>query len=483
MHNRLRKWLATLAVPALGLGLGLAVSTATPAHAQDTQIVSAQTVISNDPDSGGNGNWASDNFTRTLTIFTDSTSSDCAVSSLPGFDASIDTCYVATISDSGSGATFPDSFQPNQGTGVQTGNKVDSPTESVPFTGSSGYLLYAPNGTLPQTGNVVVPQSLDYTTLGACADTATAVKCELTGTWPLVAFAGHTYTTGGGYALAGSAISEDNNWTWTYGNACESWTDSFANNDGQSTPISTDGNITGEACSTSPVVSIADPGSQNTQVDTGVALQIDATDSLSRTLTYSASGLPVGLSINSATGLISGTPTTLGVSSVTVTVTDGTDSNSVSFAWTVSSTSPPPSTTIAGPGPISSFSDYSRSCLDVRNADWASGGQLQLWTCGADAGRDQQAILVSFNGHEVLGFLVPSGLPQGPWCVTDNGVGQRLTITGCTGNANQQISKQGPYYKFADGTVMDDAGYATYNGAPVIDYAQNFGRNQRFSLP
>src|SRR5207302_408076 len=40
------------------------------------------------------------------------------------------------------------------------------------------------------------------------------------------------------------------------------------------------------------------------------------------TYTWSASGLPGGLSINSATGMISGTPTTTGASSVVVTVTD-----------------------------------------------------------------------------------------------------------------------------------------------------------------
>jgi len=55
-------------------------------------------------------------------------------------------------------------------------------------------------------------------------------------------------------------------------------------------------------------------------------------------LTYSASGLPAGMSINSSTGVISGTPTTAGTYSVTVTVTDlaGASRPSTAFTWTVS---------------------------------------------------------------------------------------------------------------------------------------------------
>jgi hypothetical protein len=57
-------------------------------------------------------------------------------------------------------------------------------------------------------------------------------------------------------------------------------------------------------------------------------------------LSYSATGLPAGLSINSSSGLISGTPTTAGSSSVTVKATDTTGaSGSASFTWTVNSSS------------------------------------------------------------------------------------------------------------------------------------------------
>ena len=85
---------------------------------------------------------------------------------------------------------------------------------------------------------------------------------------------------------------------------------------------------------------MTNPGNQTGTVGTAVSLQIHATDSASgQTLTYSATGLPAGLSINSSTGLISGTPTTAGTSSVTVTATDTTGAHgSASFTWTINPT-------------------------------------------------------------------------------------------------------------------------------------------------
>jgi glycosyl hydrolase family 12/cellulose binding protein with CBM2 domain/putative Ig domain-containing protein len=84
-------------------------------------------------------------------------------------------------------------------------------------------------------------------------------------------------------------------------------------------------------------VTVTSPGNQSGTVGTAASVQVRASDSASgQTLTYSASGLPPGLSVNSSTGLISGTPTTPGTYSAIVTAKDGTGaSGSASFTWAV----------------------------------------------------------------------------------------------------------------------------------------------------
>jgi subtilase family serine protease len=95
--------------------------------------------------------------------------------------------------------------------------------------------------------------------------------------------------------------------------------------------------FTSGGSSNTETVSVTNPGTRTGTVGTPASLQISGTDSAGNALTYTATGLPAGLGISSS-GLISGTPTTAGTSSVTVTASSGTASGSTSFSWTVGST-------------------------------------------------------------------------------------------------------------------------------------------------
>jgi hypothetical protein len=99
-------------------------------------------------------------------------------------------------------------------------------------------------------------------------------------------------------------------------------------------------------------VTVSNPGGQSTPTNGSVSLQMTGNSSGSNPLTWSAAGLPPGLSIGSGTGLITGTATTNGTYSTTVTVSDSTDaSDSVTFGWTVAADT----VTVTQPGSQTGF--------------------------------------------------------------------------------------------------------------------------------
>ncbi|MFI9251418.1 putative Ig domain-containing protein [Streptomyces sp. NPDC053069] len=134
-------------------------------------------------------------------------------------------------------------------------------------------------------------------------------------------------------------------------------------------------------------VTVTTPGSQSTATGSSVSLQIHATDSAGAALTYSATGLPTGLSVNSSTGLISGTASTAGTYQVTVTAKDSTGaSGSTSFTWTVSSSGGgcTAAQLLGNPGFESGNTTWTASSGVITNdsGEAAHGGSYYAWLDG-----------------------------------------------------------------------------------------------------
>jgi len=84
---------------------------------------------------------------------------------------------------------------------------------------------------------------------------------------------------------------------------------------------------------------LTQPANQSSVQNTLVSLALVASDPDGTAVTFSATGLPAGLSVNAATGVIAGTVTTVSTYNVTATASDGSLTASRSFTWTVTSNS------------------------------------------------------------------------------------------------------------------------------------------------
>jgi hypothetical protein len=163
-------------------------------------------------------------------------------------------------------------------------------------------------------------------------------------------------------------------------------------------------------------VTVTNPGSQTSTTGTAASVQVHASDSASgQTLAYTASGLPPGESISATSGLISGTPGTVGTYSVTVTAKDGTGaSGSATFTWTVSSSSG------GGGGTSSCHVTY------TTQSQWAGGfvGQVVIGNTGSSA-ISSWSLAFTFPGDQKITSNFNGGFAQS---------GENATLTSASYN-------------------------------------------------
>jgi Ricin-type beta-trefoil lectin domain len=234
---------------------------------------------------------------------------------------------------------------------------------------------------------------------------------------------------------------------------------------------------------TSGVVSPYNPGPVDIQVglDYTRVFQLSATDSTSgQTPTFTVDGgMPPGLTMTPA-GLISGTPSSTGSWTVTVTATDGTGAHAT-IAFKIGVASSLESAYHPGTGPVKL--DWDSKCLDDANNSASNGSKIQIWTCNGKASQNWAYYPDTDPGD--AGEIV---INDKCLDIVNNGTsnGARLQLWACNGGLNQEwfvVGGEGELYNPVSGKCIDDPYNSTTNGTQVDIWTCNGKAWQAWTLP
>jgi len=131
---------------------------------------------------------------------------------------------------------------------------------------------------------------------------------------------------------------------------------------------------------------LTNPGNRSGTIGVATGLQLAATDPNNDELGYGASGLPSGLSLNALTGAISGTPSASGNFNVVVAASDGINTATQSFVWTIADSAPLQVQPASPPAPmlLGGAVTYTANITNGQNArvrwDFDDGTAVTAWS-------------------------------------------------------------------------------------------------------
>ena len=124
--------------------------------------------------------------------------------------------------------------------------------------------------------------------------------------------------------------------------------------------------------------------------------------------TFSASGLPAGVSLDSGTGAISGTPLAGGTTTISVTVTDHAGKTATQTAQVTISLPPPPPVTFTGVSGTGTPGGQQTVGINIANPYPVDMSVILTLTFAPDAGGDDQTIVFATGGRTAR-LTIPAG--------------------------------------------------------------------------